>query len=109
MEFYQNFIKLCNTIGKSPSRVALDIGVSKPSVTRWKAGSVPSDAVIRKLADYFEVSVTYLKGEEDSITVDGITISPEEKNLFNLIKALTDDEVKQVSDYIDFVISKRGK
>ena len=109
MNFYQNFIKLCNDIGKSPSRVVLDIGASKPSATRWKNGSIPSDAVMTKLANYFGVSVAYLKGEEETITTDGITITPEERKLLELIKELTDDETKQVSDYIDFVISKRGK
>ena len=60
--FYKRFLDLCNKEGKSPSRVALEIGASKPAVTRWKGGSVPSDARIAKLADYFGVSVEYLKG-----------------------------------------------
>ena len=109
MQFYDKFIGLCNNLGKSPSRIALEIGASKPSVTRWKNGSIPSDAVMKKIADYFGVTVAYLKGEEDTITVDGISITPEERKLLELIKALTEDEVKQARDYLGYIISKRGK
>lgn len=109
MQFYDKFIGLCNNLGKSPSRIALEIGASKPSVTRWKNGSIPSDAVMKKIADYFGVTVAYLKGEEDTITVDGISITPEEKKLLELIKMLTEDEVKQARDYLAFLVSMRKK
>ena len=65
MQFYYVFLNLCNKVGKSPSKVALEIGTSKPAVTRWKSGSMPSDATLVKLAEYFNVSVEYLRGETD--------------------------------------------
>lgn len=65
MQFYYVFLNLCNKVGKTPSKVALEIGTSKPAVTRWKSGSMPSDATLVKLAEYFNVSVEYLKGETD--------------------------------------------
>jgi transcriptional regulator with XRE-family HTH domain len=65
VQFYYVFLNLCNKVGKTPSKVALEIGTSKPAVTRWKSGSMPSDATLVKLAEYFNVSVEYLKGETD--------------------------------------------
>ena len=65
MNFYNNFVKLCNSIGKSPSRVVLDIGGTKSAITRWKNGSTPTDATAMKLAEYFGVSVQELTGEAD--------------------------------------------
>lgn len=34
------------------------------SCTNWKKGHMPSDVTIKKIADYFGVSVEYLKDEE---------------------------------------------
>lgn len=63
MNFYERFIALCNKVGKTPSRVALEIGLSKPTVNRWKHGSSPTDATAMKIAEYFGVSVQELAGE----------------------------------------------
>nr|DAH72575.1 MAG TPA: Repressor protein CI [Caudoviricetes sp.] len=59
--FYENYIKLCNSIGKSPSAVALELKLGKPSVTRWKSGTIPRDATIQRIADYFGVSADELR------------------------------------------------
>lgn len=110
MNFYDVYLNLCNGVGKTPSNCAVEMGFSKVAVSNWKTrGNIPTDANLNRIANYFGVSVAYLKGEEETVTADGITISPEERKLLELIKALTDDEVKQVSDYLDFIISKRGK
>jgi transcriptional regulator with XRE-family HTH domain len=63
VNFYDNFVKLCNSVGKSPSRVVLDIGGTKSAVTRWKNGSNPTDATAMKIAEYFGVSMQELTGE----------------------------------------------
>jgi transcriptional regulator with XRE-family HTH domain len=47
------------------------------------------------------------KGEKAILEL--IRQTPEAKNLFSLILSLTEDEVKQASDYLDYIISKRGK
>ena len=60
--FYDNFVKACNLHNKAPSAVAIDIGISKATVTGWKNGSMPSDATLRKLSDYFGVSPEELTG-----------------------------------------------
>ena len=63
MNFYERFIALCNKVGKTPSRVALEVGLSKPTVNRWKNGSLPTDATAMKIAEYFGVSIQELTGE----------------------------------------------
>lgn len=60
--FYDRFLELCNEHGLSPSFVVKEIGLSKPNVTYWKNGSMPSSTTLQKLADYFGVSVDYLIG-----------------------------------------------
>ena len=63
MNFYENFVRLCNKAGKTPSRVAQDVGISKSIVSRWKNGGGVTDATASRLADYFNVSLNVMKGE----------------------------------------------
>lgn len=63
--FYDQYLNLCNRKGVSPTRAALDIGVSKTSVTRWKDGATPNGDILKALADYFGVSVDYLLNGTD--------------------------------------------
>ena len=63
MNFYERFVGLCNKVGKTPSRVAVEVGLSKPTVNRWKNGSTPTDATAMKIAEYFGVSIQELTGE----------------------------------------------
>lgn len=66
MSFYQRFISLCNRDDISPSRVALNIGLSKTAVNGWKKkGSTPTDATLAKLSEFFNVSIDYLLGITD--------------------------------------------
>ena len=60
--FWDNFIKLCEQINKSPTAVISELGISRGSVTHWKAGKVPHHATLLKIADYFNVTVDYLLG-----------------------------------------------
>ncbi len=63
MSFYNNFVRMCNSVGKSPSKVVLEIGGTKSAITRWKNGSNPTDATAMKVAEYFGVPVEELTGE----------------------------------------------
>ena len=65
MPFYENYVRLCNSIDKSPSAVAIELKLGKPSVSRWKSGTVPRDATVQKIADYFGVTTSYLRGEKE--------------------------------------------
>ena len=62
--FYLNFVRLCNSIGKSPSAVAEDMGLQRSSVTRWANGSAPRKATVEKIATYFGVDSKELIGED---------------------------------------------
>lgn len=74
--FWNNFVKLCNKIGKSPTAVISELNISRGSVTHWKAGKVPHHSTLLKIADYFGVSVDYLlkTDEQPSPAVRGNAI-----------------------------------
>jgi transcriptional regulator with XRE-family HTH domain len=56
--FYDRFIELCNRKGVAPTRAAIDAGISKSLVSKWKANESkePSPEIVRKLAEYFGIS-----------------------------------------------------
>lgn len=64
MAFYRNYVSLCNSIGKSPSAVAIELKLGKPSVTRWKNGADPRDSTLLKIANYFHVTVDELVSDD---------------------------------------------
>lgn len=66
MSFYNKYIRLCTEKGISPSAAAIEIGIRKSNVTYWKSNrSNPSDATLQKIANYFGVTVEYLKGNTE--------------------------------------------
>lgn len=64
--FYDRFVYLCSRKGVSPSRAAIDAGISKSLVSKWKSSNAkdPSPDVLRKLSAYFCMPVSELLGEE---------------------------------------------
>ena len=64
--FFDVFRELCDKKGVSPSRAALECGLSKSTVSQWKTrGSSPKFEQLSKIAAYFGVSVDYLLGNEE--------------------------------------------
>lgn len=108
MEFYDNFVKMCNKIGKKPSKVAVEIGISKSIVSRWKSGGGVTDATAQKVAEYFDVPISELVGEH----VEAKKESPPQSGELmypDWYKKLTLEEVEQVRNYAYFLISERRK
>ena len=63
--FYDIYLQLCHSIKKSPSAVAVEIGISKPTVNRWKNGGSATDATKLKIAEYFNISIDKLAESEE--------------------------------------------
>lgn len=104
MAFYENYVSLCNSVNKSPSGVALEIGLSKTAVNGWKHGrSNPTDATLQKVADYFGCTIAELTGEmeqkekpapESGLSIDEIKEAFRGKSfeeLTEILAALTDE------------------
>ena len=70
--FYDTFACLCQQRGIAPSRAAIDAGISKSLVTKWKNNGteLPSPEVLSKLSKYFGVTTAYLLGLSSESQVD---------------------------------------
>lgn len=63
--FFDIYKNLCSMHGMSPNGAAKILGLSSAIVTKWKkTGAVPKGETLNKIADYFNVSVDYLLGNE---------------------------------------------
>lgn len=67
--FYDNFLYLCNQIGKSPNKVASELGLSSSIVTYWSRGKQPRDTTVYKLSEYFHVPASFLVSEKAPASV----------------------------------------
>lgn len=67
--FYDKLKELCNKKGVKPSRVAIECGFSKGTVSHWKnSGTIPQRDILKKIANYFDVSVDYLLSNDEKET-----------------------------------------
>lgn len=103
--FWDNFVRLCYSMGKSPNAVASEIGLkSTGTVTGWKNGAIPRPSVIQKLASYFNVPVEYLTETENSPSEDReleeyrehLRTRPEMRLLFHTFKDSTKEEIEAI-------------
>lgn len=66
-------------------------------------------SVVEKLAFALDVTPAYLMGWEEELqeTIKVDTLSTEEISLVEAIRSMTDEEVKELSNFVDYIISKR--
>lgn len=63
--FYDTFKALCDKNGVSCKKAVLEMGLSNSLPTAWKKrGLTPKGDTLNKIADYFDVSVDYLLGND---------------------------------------------
>lgn len=61
--FYDLYLELCKERNVSPTRAAIEMGISKATPTTWKKrGLTPQGETLNKIAAYFGVSTDYLLG-----------------------------------------------
>lgn len=106
MDFYQKYVKLCKDNDLTPTTAALNAGISRGTVNRWKKGYNPTDINLQKVADYFGVTVDYFKKEE---LPDKAEQSDDEldRELIEGYSRLDEEGKKIVSDLIRTLLSHR--
>jgi transcriptional regulator with XRE-family HTH domain len=101
LTFYKSYVKLCAEKGVAPSAVAEKIGLSRTSPHGWKNGKMPSDVNLQKIADYFGVTVEYLKGEEEQATKKPLSEDEEWlNNLYNLTKDFNESDKVALKSFV---------
>lgn len=94
------------------------LGVSQQAVGKWeKNDAEPDTSALKKLSEIFEVSIDYI--------LDNTTVSSNNDNTSNVaipnnlkdtpiafsgkLEQLTQEDMEDVSNYIDFIIAKKKR
>ena len=108
--FFTSFKQLCEKVGKSPTAVGAEIDIAKTTISYWKHNQnvIPKQDVLLKIAEYFDVSVDYLlgnepKSEDKELTeyLEFLKYRPEGKMLFSVAKGCTKEEIEQAVKIIE--------
>lgn len=90
---YKIFSKLMEEKGLTAYKVSKETGISQSVLSAWKNGtSVPRPVTFKILADYFGVSVEYLRGETAEKTA-------KEKPADQVADGLTEEEMEYLRWY----------
>ena len=111
MEFFTRYEALCKQEGKTATGLALDLGISRASVNRWRNGSHPKPDALSLMAEHFHVSVDYLLGITD------IKNPPEQSDPEDIAKValfggdgeVTEEMWQEVKDYVEYLKQKHFK
>ena len=110
--FWERFVQLCAERNTKPNPVAKELGISSGAVTNWKNGAVPQSATLKRIADYFGVSTSYLLGIVDDPDPIAL-IDPSKKSppiiekIDEAMLDMSEEELEDLNKYIDFLRSKR--
>lgn len=120
--FYDRFIELCKQKGVSPTRAALEAGIRKSLVSKWKSNAAkePSPEVLRKIADYFGISPYEVLEAKEEKSLDSedqelneylemLRTRPEMKMMFQLAKGATKEDVEKAVRVIEAMLGKDSK
>ena len=107
--FYDNFVQLCKKHGVSPSKAAVDAGLSKSTVTKWKStpDAQPTGNAIKKLSEYFCVPISELLSEEEqNNSPSDIELTEGEMDLIKLFRLIPEDQQPVVLAMIKAALGK---
>ena len=109
--FYDKYAQICKQRGISMSAAALEAGLSKSLVTKWKVNKVevPSPDVLKKLSAYFNIPVSELLGEEEMgikkeqpTEIDGL--SEKRKALMQFAMEVPEDKAEMILQVMQTIL-----
>ncbi|MEY8386707.1 helix-turn-helix transcriptional regulator [Oscillospiraceae bacterium 38-13] len=104
----ENIQRICKERGTNPTTAGERSGAGKEMVTNMKRkGTMPSIERFQLLAQYLDVTVSELLGEEKKpipVTEDGP--EPDEEPLMNLVEQLTPDQQRFLVAWLKTALSQ---
>ena len=93
---YEIFEQLLQKYGVSAYKVAKETGVTQSTLSDWKRGrSTPKSENMKKLADYFGVSIDYLMTGKEETSNKEPQLKPKDERDIKTILANTEQLLKQ--------------
>ena len=108
---YEKITALCKSKGVSGSRMCLDLGLSKSTMSDLKFGRIKGISIptAQKIAGYFGITVDELYGEEaeKEISPSELTLTEGEKALLDLFNRVPEDQQTLVLQMIRAALGSR--
>lgn len=96
------------TANKTQADVARYLGISRASYSHFENNrNEPDNITLSKLADYFNVTTDYLLGRKVKQLVPNNRNEKADLVAAHIDDDVTDSEMKQITDFIDFLKSKQ--
>ncbi len=103
--FFDNFDRYCKQLGKTNSEVTKAIGLDPSSCTGWRNGSVPRNSTLKKLADYFGITVEELMGtKKEPAGMDGFDDAKKQ-----VVELMDDMSQEEIDAFLTLLKSKAKK
>ena len=111
MTFYERLKVLMEQSGTTQKEL-VGLGINKNSFKYWeKHGNVPNVRILETLAKHFGVSVEFLmtgiETKKEQAVPDGLPASDELKKLLEESSTLSEEEVRKVREYVEFLKYKQ--
>ncbi len=108
--FFDVYKSLCDRVGKSPTAVALEIGIGRGTVSAWKSeGRTPSGGTLQKVADYFDVSTDYLLEKERPTDSGRPKLEDADIAFYERYSRLSEDEKEDMRDFLELMENRRKR
>lgn len=94
MIIYDTISKLCDKKGIAITALETELGLGRGLIGKWKNGTSPNLAKLKKIADFFNVSVDYLLTGEEKNWQPTLTVRDEkdlDKKVDDLLNAVDSD------------------
>lgn len=107
--FWEKFQYLSDIKGMKPHSILKELGISSGSANNWKKGTIPSGEILKKIADYFEVSIDSLLDFDDNESVrlsskksvfKKLSSIPQRFNSLRAVVETTDDQKLAIAKYV---------
>ena len=112
--FYDKFVQICKSRGITPSRAAIEAGLSKSTVTKWKTtpDAEPTGAAIKKITEYFGITIAELMGENEKAPTENgerDILDDVDVAFYGDFKELNEDEKETVRDMVRLMRQRKEK
>ena len=108
MQFSQTFKMLCKEKKITQQQALLDLDLNRNATQRWSQG-IPAPHTLKKIAEYFGVSVDALLGVEQKnpVTENGNGISDKKAGLIQKVMQMSDAELERLDLLLQIVEAKK--
>jgi transcriptional regulator with XRE-family HTH domain len=109
MEFGNILSDLRNKAKITQQELANVLGISRGTIGMYEIGKRdPDTETLKKIAQYFNVSIDYLLGNSNNRNIDESKIPERDKKLMDDISSLDDDLKKEAEKYIELLKIKQN-